>query len=569
MESPVVEINRLIGTGDFDAARRICLDTIERRPRDFAPYLWLARVEVDAERQAEAMAAAEAAIQRGAPEARVVRVHLAAATRSQDVQAQLRLLARLAALEPGEPQWWRRALKLQLAAMRDADALVSLGRLVALAPETRAWEALALIAGRTAPHVFLAHLDALVAEFPDTWVFRIARAAALADADRMDPAWADVDAAVRIEPNTPFPPPLQRAIGRRMRACESDARRFDDLRVAHPKSGALLWSKVLWLENQWDAVGARALVRANRDWARATEPPPELWAMLEYLEPEGTSSAARPASPARYHALLYADQIEAAIDAVPERIDHALLRQASVLSQPRFLRLRPSRDPGEMTIAGPERPEGTVVVFTGIQDQAWVPMHVLDRFFAELGLTAVYLRDYRRLAFMDGLKSLAPTLRGTVDALSRQVASEVGKPVYTFGASAGGMAAVVYAQGLGASASLLFSPPTTFDPDLVEKMGDTRGDVWFRRLLAHIDPQAFDLGRILAAMPPSYRLTAYANSGNVLDCAHVERLQGMPRTRVRLLEGSAEHNSLGVAAAQENLLVLFREAFGLRASVPA
>jgi alpha-beta hydrolase superfamily lysophospholipase len=218
----------------------------------------------------------------------------------------------------------------------------------------------------------------------------------------------------------------------------------------------------------------------------------------------------------------------------------------------------------DITVAGEERPNGTVLVFSGMGDRPGVPAHVLDHFFAQLGLTAIYLNDFSRLLFLNGIKSLGSTLETSLVALSKKNASfGQDKPLFTFGNSGGGLGAIIYGVSLGAVSSIVFSPPATVNPKHHEIMGETRARIIVQRIMENLDIDAVDLLPFLERAHPDYLVTAYAGALSPFDKAHAELLATMPKTKIHLLEHYKSHNSFMRAANQFGLLNIMKECYRL------
>lgn len=558
MQHAHVEVARLIEARDFESARRVSEAAVTADPNAAAPHLWLAQIALSDGRLADARVHLDAAIGNGAPEARVARLELALARR--EGRPRLPWLERLVALEPHEPRWLREVFDLQFAARRNGLALAALNRLLDLAPDPAAMQSLVALVDRI-PGECVETCARLVAAAPDDWSLRTVLATALALAGRMDEAWDEVATLVDLAPGRSFPPRLHVAIGTRL---QEDAHRARLERVfeAHPRSAGLLWSLVTFLDTRGETARARALVREHWDWARHTTPPQDL-VIWEYVDAATAGALDDPGSPLHFQVLLFNNRIEEAIAFAPRRQVAPLLRQALALARSGVVAMPPLRDPGEVTVSGQDRPNGTVLVFAGIRDQAWLPAHLLDLFFAKRGLRAIYLRDYSRLAFLRGLASIGPSLDATIAHL-RSLAGERRGPLYTLGMSAGGVGAVAYAEALGARASLVFSPQTTFAADEAARIGDARARAWARRLRESVDVHGFDMRDILPRMPAGYRVTAYAGAANPEDTAHVQRIAALPNVRVELIEGEAEHSTLGPATARVPFLRILAEAFRAR-----
>jgi hypothetical protein len=118
----------------------------------------------------------------------------------------------------------------------------------------------------------------------------------------------------------------------------------------------------------------------------------------------------------------------------------------------------------EIVIAETPNAIGTVIVFTGLADQALVPTRFLDRYFSALGLSAIYLRDQQRYLYLNGISELGKDLTETITQLKEILGQLNTKRLFTFGSSAGGYGAISYGLMLEAEAILCFSTVTHIHP---------------------------------------------------------------------------------------------------------
>ena len=203
-----------------------------------------------------------------------------------------------------------------------------------------------------------------------------------------------------------------------------------------------------------------------------------------------------------------------------------------------------------------------VIVFTGLADRLVMPLPVFDRFLAALDLTAIYLRDRRRMGFFGGVASLAADYEGTVAALKAVLAERGVDTVHTLGNSAGGMAAVSYGIDLGAKTVHGFSAPVALVA--ATKDVDFRTAVFADRLLHGVPESRRDFRARLeaAGTPPSVRL--YYGADMPEDVYHATFLEGRPGVTLHPIEGLAGHGALFRVAVTQGLRNLFAEAFGKR-----
>ena len=206
---------------------------------------------------------------------------------------------------------------------------------------------------------------------------------------------------------------------------------------------------------------------------------------------------------------------------------------------------RPARDAapsGEVTLVRGDRPSGTVIVFSGLAGRTAVPVPVLDRFMAALGLSVVYLRDAGRWLHLRGAEELGGWYQETVQALRGVVEQAGGGPVTTIGMSSGGYPALRYGLDLGADATLCFSPPTNLTPAFLA--GDRRGRLVARRLQTNLPPEMLEVRPALAVRDRVHPVELVYGADMPEDRMHAEHLRGVPGVTLHPLEGLAEHESL-------------------------
>jgi hypothetical protein len=265
-----------------------------------------------------------------------------------------------------------------------------------------------------------------------------------------------------------------------------------------------------------------------------------------------------------YKSLLMANNISGALEHAPTEDDKNLLKQVLEISETKFPAMGLVDYSTEISVAGVERPNGIVLVFGGLADKVSVPPHILDYFFAELGLTAIYLRDFSRLIYLNGIKSLGKSLDETLAALADVVSKfEPDKPLFTFGNSAGGLAAMIYGEALGAKSSLVFSPPATVNPVDKDKLGEKRAGIVYRRLFRNLDHKKLDLRAILERSHQDYHVNVYVGAESNFDRPHAEMIASMPKTNIKYIDGLGQHNAFIPAASRFGMLNILRDSFSL------
>jgi len=221
------------------------------------------------------------------------------------------------------------------------------------------------------------------------------------------------------------------------------------------------------------------------------------------------------------------------------------LRQALALIPPVEARLRPSiEDDGASVIVSPAGSSGTtLMVFTGLADQAMVPIECIDAFCAAEGHSVIYLRDTSRSLFIGGVPALASDYLSSLASL-RAMVEELGTTrLLCFGSSAGGGAAIRYGLGLSASGILCASGVTCGRPEFLEEHTDQRARVVIRRLQRSFVTAELDLYEEVAANGGRTPIRLCFGTGSSTDVAHANYLEGLPGVSLNPLEGLNRHGS--------------------------
>lgn len=179
-----------------------------------------------------------------------------------------------------------------------------------------------------------------------------------------------------------------------------------------------------------------------------------------------------------------------------------------------------------------------VFVFCGHAHRVGVPLNLLHRWLAPLGTHVVYLRDFRRLFYLAGIRSVA----GAIDAvpvLVERVARQLGASDIAILGNSGGTYAALR-TGLAASAEALIGigGPNTF-----ERIED---DIARRARLNGLEPQEI-LARAVpvpvdALLPPTRLLYA---DGNEADRWQAERLEFARNVELHPVEKWPHHAIVG------------------------
>jgi hypothetical protein len=187
----------------------------------------------------------------------------------------------------------------------------------------------------------------------------------------------------------------------------------------------------------------------------------------------------------------------------------------------RLLRPVVSEEKIHDVIVAPSIPRAPlVVVFTGTNDTVGLPLPIFDRYLAYVGVNAVYLKDFKRLLYMRGVRSLGggDSTLSAIRRLQRQIGSRL---LCTIGTSDGGFAAIRYGVWLNAERIISFGGPTHRAPHL---------DVFpvlRRRHVTHLPERNVDLRVFLAARPRSSRIALHYGEQMSRDRIHALHLDGL------------------------------------------
>jgi tetratricopeptide (TPR) repeat protein len=164
------------------------------------------------------------------------------------------------------------------------------------------------------------------------------------------------------------------------------------------------------------------------------------------------------------------------------------------------LPLRPLRpivaDRSEREVVLAERPgsDTAVIVFTGAAHHVGLPLKIFDHYLAALGVTAFYLKDFKGLGALKGIRSLGDRYAATLSLLHEMVMERGVKRVCTIGHSAGLRAAVRYGVDLDADSIIGISGATGAEPRLIDNSADS---ITPNRPMDGLSADMLDLNRFL------------------------------------------------------------------------
>jgi len=204
--------------------------------------------------------------------------------------------------------------------------------------------------------------------------------------------------------------------------------------------------------------------------------------------------------------------------------------------------LRFEDDPARDVQIVPRNDTETVVfLFCGHAHRLGLPLTAIHHWLGLMPASLVYLRDFRRLFYLAGIRSLGTSRRDTAAAL-RDIAEALGaRRIACYGNSAGAFAALLYGLELGAEAVLALSGVVNLSREFNLHL---RPAVNLARVWSELPYEPIDLRRLFATTerPPRARLV-YAEY-NWDDRLHAEYLTGLPTVSLRVVEGHDGHNTV-------------------------
>ena len=204
--------------------------------------------------------------------------------------------------------------------------------------------------------------------------------------------------------------------------------------------------------------------------------------------------------------------------------------------------------------------KSAVIVFTGLADRMVMPLPLFDRYLAELDLSAIYVRDRKRIGYFSGVTSLGGSYDNTLTAFKELLVDMGALTVHTIGNSAGGMAAVSYGLDLKAKTVLGFSAPVAL---LETTLGvDRRTDLFARRLFEQVPEARRDLRARTLASSGTTQVHLYYGEEMPEDRYHAASLEGVPCVHLHPLQGLGGHGALFRMANKHGLRPLMRELYG-------
>ena len=203
--------------------------------------------------------------------------------------------------------------------------------------------------------------------------------------------------------------------------------------------------------------------------------------------------------------------------------------------------------------------ETLVIAFTGTNDRMWIPITLFDRYLAALGVSAVYLKDFRRLLFVKGILSLGERYEDTLAGLGELARRFHARRVCTIGNSGGARPAIRYGVDLGAANIVGFAAATGPQPCL--NVDRSQGDqIVNRRVLQHASGESLDLRPFLMSRRLASKITLFYSATSQAEAANARHLSGIEGVSLCPVDGPSP--TILSLAKQAGFLETLAEALG-------
>jgi hypothetical protein len=193
----------------------------------------------------------------------------------------------------------------------------------------------------------------------------------------------------------------------------------------------------------------------------------------------------------------------------------------------------------EVQIVRRENSKTVMFVFCGREHKPGLPVCVIHRWLGRLPVSVVYLRDFRALLYLAGIRSLGQNRHAALDSLRRIAASIGGQRILCYGNSGGVFAALHYGLDLESEAVLCLSGITNLNIEFNSRLRSAASIAQLNRVLPS---QIVDLRRAYRAAkrPPRARVVYAVHNWD--DRLHAEHMGDLPTVTLHAVPDTASHN---------------------------
>jgi hypothetical protein len=196
----------------------------------------------------------------------------------------------------------------------------------------------------------------------------------------------------------------------------------------------------------------------------------------------------------------------------------------------------------EVQVAAVTGAKTAVLVFTGAADGVSMPLKVFDRYLAGMSVTVIYLKDFRRLIYLTGIRSLGASFDATIVAL-RDLLAKLGiERVVTLGNCDGGLAAIRYGIELDA-ARIIAASPTSHFTNSAPRLEQARN---FKRvrILENVPAEMTDLQSFLLSRDYHSRILVLYLEEDERQRGHALHISAAPNVTLQPVAGNQHHAPL-------------------------
>ncbi len=205
-------------------------------------------------------------------------------------------------------------------------------------------------------------------------------------------------------------------------------------------------------------------------------------------------------------------------------------------------------------LSEPADPKKVCIVFTGLNGQVGVGgLRILDRFLGSLGYQVLYVRDFSRLAFANGITSRGRDKATSIDALRRFIEESGSDDPVIIGVSRGSAAAIEYGLQLKARRILTFGYQGWKNTNERWRIGDARAALFNARYHQQKAKQTEGLEDHMASANHEFQIDMFYQRLNLVDAYHARTLRTSDRLNLHPLNGSRSHSCLQTLMMSDGL----------------
>jgi tetratricopeptide (TPR) repeat protein len=205
----------------------------------------------------------------------------------------------------------------------------------------------------------------------------------------------------------------------------------------------------------------------------------------------------------------------------------------------------------ELQILATAGAEMAVLVFTGADDGISMPLNLFDRYLAPLEVTTIYLKDFRRLVYLRGIRSVSDDYPGALAALRTILERYGAKRLATIGSGDGAFAAIRYGVELGAARVLATGPVTHLPEEPVSRL-DQRRNFGRAQIAAMVAPDMTDLKPFLESRTHPTKIELFFRQEDERERGEARRISHVPGVRLHPIAGGAATALHRLALSTEN-----------------